>query len=104
MSRFFLSPHAQGDLVEIKAYFESIPKEPADRTARALQATLRSIANNPYQGVGQSELTRIAGVEVRSRLVHSYRIFYSLGGSAPEIVGVLHTARNIASIMAKRLQ
>jgi hypothetical protein len=54
--------------------------------------------------VGQSELTRIAGVEVRSRFASSYRILYTLGGSAPEIVGVLHTARDIASIMAKRLQ
>jgi plasmid stabilization system protein ParE len=104
LSRFFFSPCAKRDLVDIKAYLDSVPQAPANKIARALQATFRSIAENPYQGVGQSALTRLAGVEVRSRLVDSYRILYTVGRSAPEIIGVLHTSRNIASIMAKRLQ
>jgi plasmid stabilization system protein ParE len=104
LSRFFFSPCAKRDLVELKAYLQSLPKAPADRIARALQTIFRNIADDPYQGVVQSELTRIAGIEFRSRLVLSYRILYTVGGSAPEIVGVLHTSRNIASIMAKRLQ
>lgn len=104
MSRFFFSPYAKRDLVDIKAYLESVPLPPANKIARALQMTFRSIAENPYQGVGQSALTRLAGVEVRSRLVDSYRILYTVGVRVPEIIGVLHTSRNIASIMAKRLQ
>ena len=104
MSRFFLSPCAKRDLVDIKAYLDSVPQMPANKIARALQMTFRSIADNPYQGVGQSDLTRLAGVEIRSRLVHSYRILYIVGGTTPEIIGVLHTARNVASIMVKRIQ
>ncbi len=104
LNRFYFSRHAKRDLAEIKAYLDSVPQTPADKIARALQLTFRAITANPYQGVGQSELTRLAGVEVRSWLVDSYRVIYTLGRRAPEIIGVLHTARNIASIMAKRLQ
>jgi plasmid stabilization system protein ParE len=85
-------------------HLRSIPDVPARKIAVALQMTFRSIAENPYQGAGQSELTRISGAEIRSRLVQSFRIFYIVSGIAPEIVGVLHTARDISSIMAKRLQ
>ena len=104
MSRFFLSPHAHSDLTAIKTYLETVPKEPALRIARALQRTLISIADNPYHGIAQSELTRLAGVEVRSRLVHSYRILYIVGDTAPEIIGIMHTARDIASTMEQRLR
>ncbi len=104
MNRFFFSPAANRDLAELKAYFDMLPKVPAHKIASALQAAFDSIAENPYRGVGQSELTRRAGFEVRSLLVNSYRIFYSVGGRVPEIMGVLHTSRNIASIMAKRVQ
>lgn len=104
MNRFFLSPAAKRDLAEIKAYCEILPKVPARKIGAALQAALHGIADNPYRGVGQSELTRRAGFEVRSWLVNSYRIFYSVGGSVPEIMGILHTSRDITTIMAKRLQ
>ena len=104
MSRFYFSSHVKRDLREIKTYLDSLPKVPAHKIAKALQRTFRSIAENPYQGIGQSEFTRLAGVEVRSRLVQSYRVLYFVGGSAPEIIAVLHTARDIAAIVRQRLQ
>jgi len=104
VNRFFLSPDAKRDLAEIKLYLDGIAKEHALKIARSLQQTLRSLGENAYQGVGQSELSRMAGAEVRSRLVREYRVIYILGGSAPEVIGVLHTARDIAEIMAGRLQ
>jgi plasmid stabilization system protein ParE len=104
VSRFFLSAHAQGDLLEIRAFFTPLPSAPANRIARKIQQTLNSIAENPYLGTAQSNLTLLAGTEVRSRLCSSYRILYIHSGIAPEIIGVIHTSRDIAAIMAKRLQ
>ncbi len=104
VSRFLLSRHAERDLDEILSYLDSIPEKPACVTASAIQKALKSIASHPYRGVIQSELTRLAGIEVRSRLVNSYRIVYTVGANSSEILGVLHTARNIGDIMAERLQ
>lgn len=104
MNRFFLSAHAQGDLLEIRAYFTPLPSAPANRAARKIQQTLNSIAENPYLGTAQSNLSLLAGTEVRSRLCASYRILYIHNGSAPEIIGIIHTSRDIASIMTRRLQ
>jgi plasmid stabilization system protein ParE len=44
------------------------------------------------------------GVEVRSRLTHPYRIYYRLGSATPEIIAVLHTARDTQTILAERFQ
>jgi plasmid stabilization system protein ParE len=104
VSRFFLSTYAKADLLDIESYLWSVPIEPQRKIARALQEAFRKIAENPLQGAGQSELTRLAGTEVRSWLVLNYRIFYTVGKNESEILAVLHTARNIAGIMAKRLQ
>jgi plasmid stabilization system protein ParE len=65
---------------------------------------LRDVANFPYRGALQSELTRLAGVEVRSRLVYSYRIIYKVRNDSAEIVGMLHTSRDIVSTIARRVQ
>jgi plasmid stabilization system protein ParE len=104
VSRFLLSRHAERDLDDILSYLDSIPDKPALRIASSIRQALKSVASHPYRGVIQSELTRLAGIEVRSRLVNSYRIIYTVGASASEIVGVLHTARDIGDIMAERLQ
>jgi plasmid stabilization system protein ParE len=85
-------------------YLSQIPSKPAKRLAAAIQKTLRSIAEYPLQGAGQSELTRLLGLPVHSRVVSGYRIIYHLGGRYPEIIAILHTTRDIRSIMAKRLQ
>jgi plasmid stabilization system protein ParE len=104
MNRFLFSRDADRDLDDILDYLGSIPRVPARRIGREIQGTLKSIARNPYLGSLQSEFTRLAGAEVRSRLVSSYRIFYLVGAPVLEIVAILHTARDIASIVASRLQ
>jgi plasmid stabilization system protein ParE len=101
---FRLSPDADHDLDLILAYLEGIPYKPRQTIAAAIQKALFSIASFPNRGVMQSELTRLAGEEVRSRLVHSYRIIYKVGSGSPEIMGVLHTSRDIAGTIARRLQ
>jgi plasmid stabilization system protein ParE len=46
----------------------------------------------------------MAGEEVRSRVCAPYRILYLVSGALPEIVAVLHTARDIPSILSSRIQ
>jgi plasmid stabilization system protein ParE len=104
MSRFFLSAHANRDLDEIESYLDKLPKGPAARGAEAIVRTLHSIGKEPYLGAPHSTLTRMLGVEVRSRLTHPYRIYYRLGSATPEIIAVLHTARGTQTILAERFQ
>ena len=104
MSRYFLSFHAKNDLDEIRIYLRAIPPQPAKRIGVRLQQAFNEIAASPQHGIAQSALTLLAGVEVRSRLCSPYRIFYISGRTVPEILGVIHTARDIATIMAGRFQ
>jgi plasmid stabilization system protein ParE len=99
-----ISKDADRDLDEILDYFDRIPEQPALSILSAIEKALLGIADFPYRGAVQSELTRLAGVEIRSRLVQNYRILYIVGGAVPEIVGVIHTARDVAGVMARRLQ
>ena len=104
MNRFFLSREAMRDLDEIRAYLKEIPAKPAREIGQAIQAMLNTIARDPYMGTRHSRLALLFGTEIRSRLTAPYRIFYRLGGSAPEIMAILHTARDIPAIMARRIQ
>jgi plasmid stabilization system protein ParE len=92
------------DLEAIGSYLEELPLEPANRIAARLEQALQSIANQPYLGLPHSHLTRLMGQEVRSRLVHPYRIFYSVGSSVPEIFAILHGSRDQSSILGRRFQ
>lgn len=104
MSRFFLSAEAARDLDEILEYLDRLPDAPAERIGQSLQSMLESIAMRPLLGAPHSHLTRLLGEEVRSRLVPPYRIFYRLGKSAPEVIAILHGARDQRSIMDSRFQ
>ena len=104
MNRFFLSPQADQDIDEILEYLDGLPLEPGNRILDAIQATILSIAAQPYLGSPHSQLTRLIGEEARSRVVGPYRIFYRLRGTGPEIIAVLHSRRDIASILSARFQ
>lgn len=104
MKSYRLSPDADHDLDVILAYLETMPGKPRRKVAASIQRALLDIASFPHRGVMQSELTRLAGEEVRSRLVHSYRVIYKVGSGSPEIMGILHTSRDIAGTIARRLQ
>jgi plasmid stabilization system protein ParE len=103
VSRFFLSAEAARDLDEILEYLDRLPDAPAERIGQSLQSMLESIAMRSL-GAPHSHLTRLLGEEVRSRLVPPYRIFYRLGKSAPEVIAILHGARDQRSIMDSRFQ
>jgi len=96
------SAHADFDLDEVLAYIDELPERPANRILDSLEETLQSIAGHPFLGAPHSHLTRLLGEEVRSRLVAPYRIFYRMGRSTPEIISILHGARNQSAILGTR--
>jgi plasmid stabilization system protein ParE len=103
MSRFLLTRDAQEDLEDIRAYHRGLPPEPALRIESRVQRTIFDLARNPHRGIADGRLTLLFGHEVRSRLASPYRIYYRLGGAYPEIVAILHGARDHAAVMAVRL-
>jgi plasmid stabilization system protein ParE len=104
LSRFRFSIDAERDLEDILEYLDQLPLEPGDRIAESLQAMFESIGSQPYLGAPHSHLTRLLGQEVRSRLVPPYRIYYRLGSRIPEIIAILHGARDQSSILGSRFQ
>ena len=104
MSRFHLSAEAELDLDEILAYLDQLPLEPGDRIAESLQGMFESIGAQPLLGAPHSHLSRLLGQEVRSRLVPPYRIYYRLGANIPEIIAILHGARDQSSLLGNRFQ
>jgi plasmid stabilization system protein ParE len=101
VKRFLLTPDAENDLGDSRAYLNSIPIDPAERIAQAIFETLGSIAEFPFQGPAHSHYTSLFGREIRSRFVNPYRIFYSFVDPVPEVIAILHGARNQATIIAQ---
>jgi plasmid stabilization system protein ParE len=104
VSRFFISADADRDLDSILEDLQQFPYSFGDRLLASLEAAFFSIGLQPYLGTRHSEYSRLLGEEVRSRLVYPYRVFYRMGGSSPEIIGVIDPTRDIGPIMARRLQ
>jgi plasmid stabilization system protein ParE len=104
VSRFFLSADADRDLDLILEDLQQFPASVGDRLLASLEAAFFSIGRQPYLGTRHSEYSRLLGEEVRSRLVYPYRVFYRMGGSAPEIIAVIDPTRDLGSIMTGRLQ
>ena len=104
VSRSFVTPAASRDLTEIRIYLERLPARPRGRIAEELKRAIQTIVENSYMSLADSELTRILGQEVRSWPVSSYRIYFRMGRAAPEILGILHAARDHASILRQRIQ
>jgi plasmid stabilization system protein ParE len=64
LSRFAISEEADRDLDEILNYLDPVPERPALTVLSAIEKALFAIADYPYRGAVQSELTRLMGVEV----------------------------------------
>jgi plasmid stabilization system protein ParE len=104
LNRFLLSAGAQRDLDDIREYLVGVPPEHAKRIAQSLRAMLRSVGKQPLLGTAHSYLTRLLGEEVRSRIVPPYRIFYRFGKNVPEVIAILHGARDQHAILGERYQ
>ncbi len=104
MSRYFLSRPAANDLAQIRNYLDPIPERYTRLIRQGLRHIIEDIGLNPQRGAIHSEATRLLGEEVRSRIFPPYRLFYRDSHAIPEIVAILHTARDVSSILMERLQ
>jgi plasmid stabilization system protein ParE len=71
---------------------------------RSLRSLLREVASHPNRGRNHSAATRILGEEVRTCAASPYRIFYRDNSGTPEVLAILHMARDIEAILTERLQ
>ena len=104
LSRFYLTPLAMADLDEVRRYFAPIPERFGAPIRHSLRAMLQEIAAYPQRGSSHSEATRLLGLDVKTRIVPPYRIFYRDLRGTPEVLAILHTAQDLPTILRKRLQ
>ena len=104
MSRFYLTRDAAADLEEIRSYLRPVPERFALPIRRGLRSLLEEIAAYPDRGANHSQATRLLGQEVRTRALPPYRIFYRDHIGTPEVLAILHMARDGDSILSERLK
>jgi plasmid stabilization system protein ParE len=104
VSRFFLTRYASQDLDEIRFYLAPVPERHAAPIRRHLRSLLHEIAAYPERGAIHSQATRIFGEEIRTRALPPYRIFYRDHNDSPEVVAILHMARDAQRILMERVQ
>jgi len=92
------------DLADIRNYLDPVPERYAQPIRRGLRLLLQEIAAYPERGTVHGESTRLLGQEVRSRLLALYRVFYREHSGAPEVLAILHMARDASTILTERLQ
>lgn len=94
MSKYRVSPQAEGDLIEMWQYISSDGVEAANSLLDSFTEKFELIAEYPKVGRARPELGR----NLRSFPAGRYVIFYRPKSDAVEIVRVLHSARDIDAI------
>jgi plasmid stabilization system protein ParE len=92
VNRYHLTRYASGDLDEICLYLEHLRK------------LIHEIASHPDRGTNHSGATRILGQETRTRITGPYKMFYRDNRGTPEILAILHMARDVEAILTMRVQ
>lgn len=95
MSIILKTPRAEQDLLEIWYYIALDNPERATRYLKQLEQTLHTIAAMPHMGKQRPELHP----NIRSVIHEHYVIFYRLMQEGVEIVRVLHTARDMSTLV-----
>ena len=99
--RFVLSSFAKQDLQEIKEYYvREGGKHVAERILGEIRAGIRELADSPGLGHKRQDLT---DDDVVFFAVRSYLIVYRKRGATIEVVAVLQGARDVPSILPRRL-
>jgi plasmid stabilization system protein ParE len=99
-TRYYLTRDAFADLDEIRRYLDPFPERYTLPIRRGLRSLLQEIAVYPDRGANHSQATRLLG----QRALPPYRIFYRNQQGTPEVIAILHMARDVKSILAERLQ
>ncbi|MGV8938533.1 MAG: type II toxin-antitoxin system RelE/ParE family toxin [Allorhizobium sp.] len=84
---------ADEDLIGIWSYIAVDSISAADRVLDAIEARWDNLARHPYSGVARDDIAP----GIRHLVSGDYLTLYRLGGSAIEIVRVLHGRRKMSS-------
>ena len=99
--RYILAPQAARDLVAIWRYLK---KESSEETADRVESVIRNkfvyLAEFPHGGHRRYDLTT---ADVRFFSVYSYLVVYRPETKPLQIVAILHSRRDVAILLAKRL-
>lgn len=104
MNAYYLTRDAFADLDEIRRYLDPIPERYTLPIRRGLRSLLQEIAAYPDRGASHRQATRLLGQEAKTRAPPPYRIFYRNHSGTPEVIAILHMARDITAILAERIQ
>lgn len=99
MSRFVLTPAARADLEEIVDFIREDNPDAARRVLRELRDSMRKLAGLPEMGHFRRDL---CDEPLRFWSVYSYLIVYRPETRPLEILRVLHSARDVQSILLSR--
>lgn len=99
MSRVVFRPEAEADLIAIVLYVSEHDIARAKDLAERLRTRANILATHPKAGRPRPEL----GADLRGLLETPYVLLYRMAPDAVEIVAVLHTARDLPSAMAARV-
>lgn len=101
MRRYVLSPAAARDLVQIWRYIKKESShDTADRVERVIREKIVMLSDAQGAGHRRPDLTSL---DVRFFPVYSYLIVYRPNTKPLQIAAVLHGARDVARILARRL-
>jgi plasmid stabilization system protein ParE len=99
--RYVLAPEAARDLAGIWRYLkEESSTDTADRVESVIRNKFAYLADFPHGGHTRRDLT---SAEVRFFSVYSYLIVYRPETKPLQIVAILHSRRDLAQILPKRL-
>lgn len=97
MARYLLTADAEQDLAEIKAYLVRQGGKPlAQHVLREIREALRFLGRTPEAGHRREDLT---DAPVKFWMVFSYMIVYDPTKRPIEILNIIHSARDITSIL-----
>ncbi|MBI1747689.1 MAG: type II toxin-antitoxin system RelE/ParE family toxin [Acidobacteria bacterium] len=99
MRGFLLSPEAAQDLTEIWEFLAEESIAAARRVRKELYEAIGGLVKMPSKGHVREDLT---GKPVLFWTVRSYHIIYRPGTKPLQIIGVLHGARAIPTVLKNR--
>jgi toxin ParE1/3/4 len=92
MSKIFITPAAESDLINIWIYIARDNPEAANRTYQAAQKTFETLANTPSIGTAHwTPRAKLKGLRFFPvKQFHNYIVYYRETQEGIEIVRVLH--------------
>lgn len=96
MSKFVLTPAAEGDLLKIVEYLEGDNPSAILKVVDALDDAMELLADNPGIGHLRPDLT---DQDVRFWPVFKYLVIYQPGTKPLQIVRVLHGRRDVGRLL-----